>query len=123
MQLDADIQLCGNAILVRCRGRIIFGDEPLRVARRIQKMGWSARRIVVDLSAVESLSTGDLGPLIISYLGARAVGYQIAATRIPPHVMAVLNSTGTFGVFEIHDSPAAAGLRSPDNDAFSAAAS
>ncbi len=123
MQLDAEIHLCGDAILVRCRGRIIFGDEPMRIARRIQKMGWPSRRIVIDLSAFESLSTGDLGPLIISYLGAQAAGYKVAFIRVPDRVMAVLNATGTAEVFEIHDTPLAAGLRQPDLDSFVATAS
>ena len=115
MEFDADVHLCGDAILVRCRGRIIFGDEPLRIARRVQKTGTSARRIVLDLGAIEGLSTGDLGSLIIYYLGARGSGYQIALTRVPDHVMAMLTATGTASVFEIHDSPYAAGLRPPDD--------
>ena len=123
MQLDAELRLCGDTILVRCHGRIILGDEPFRIARCIQRMGCPSRNIVVDLGELESLSTGDLGPLVISYLGARAAGYRVSLIRVPDHVMAVLNATGTASVFEIHDDPIAAGLRPPDDDAYSAAAS
>jgi len=123
MQLDADVYLCGEAILMRCRGRITFGDEPMRLARRVHKMGSPARRIILDLSALESLSTGDLGALIVQYLGARSAGYQVALTCVPDHVMEVLTATGTACVFEIHDSPRTAGLVLPDVDPFAAAAS
>ncbi len=121
MEVDADVYVCGNAVLVRCRGRIVFGDEPMRIARRVQATGTTARRIVLDLGALETLAAGHLGSLIIYYLGARAAGYNIALTRVPDHVMAVLNATGTTAVFEIHDSPHAAGLRLPDDDAIAAA--
>ena len=123
MQLDAEIRLCEDTIFVRCHGRIIYGDEPLRIARCILKMGSKSRKIVIDLGALESLSTGDLGPLLISYLGARAAGYRVALIRIPDHVMAVLNATGTSSVFEIYDDPIAAGLRTPDSDSFTSIAS
>ena len=123
MQLDAEIRVCGDSILVRCHGRIVYGDEPLRIARCIQRMGCASKHVVVDLGAIDAISTGDLGSLVISYLGARAAGYRVVLIRVPAHVMALLNSTGTASVFEIHDDPIAAGLRPPDSDSFSALAS
>ncbi len=110
------MNVCSDVLLVRCRGRMVFGDEPLRIASRAAKLAPAARHFIVDLSGVESFATGDLGPLIIYYMGACSAGCQIALTGVPDHIMAILNSTGTSSLFEIHDTPYAAGLRRPDDE-------
>ena len=109
MELSADVELRGDTIVVSCRGRIIYGDEPLRIARRVTRLNAPTRHVVVDLSGVE-LRPGDLPPLIAHHFSALAEGYRISFTCVPPQITALLETTGTTALFEIPTLQRAAGF-------------
>jgi anti-anti-sigma regulatory factor len=56
--------------VLRCEGRIIFGPEARTLTEIIAEVMPSARRMVVDLTGVESVDSAGLGKLVLLHMWA-----------------------------------------------------
>ena len=58
MALRVQTEIAGDVVILRCEGRIVFGDEAAVVRERVQSMLIGTPRIVLDLTGVDHIDSG-----------------------------------------------------------------
>ncbi len=101
MRLSGDISVFSHAVVVRCRGRIIFGDEVDEIARQVMNLNPTSRQVIVILSEVTDLCSGDLGTLWLAYMKARALGWHITFAALSWQLKALVSKHSIDSAFEI----------------------
>jgi hypothetical protein len=102
MRLSADVTISGGTVTLRCKGQILYGDEVDRIAEEVRKTNPASHRVIVDLSGVEELRSGDLGMLWLKYMEALGHGWRIAFVNLPAHIDALLKQHSVDEAFEIY---------------------
>ena len=64
MALRVQAQIFGDVFILRCDGRIAYGDECAVLRERVVDMLSGTPRIVVNLKGVEYIDSGGLGMLV-----------------------------------------------------------
>src|SRR5207245_11525256 len=64
MALGIQTHISGDIFIVRCDGRIVFGDEGAALRERVRQMLSGSPRIVVNLNGVHYIDSGGLGILV-----------------------------------------------------------
>lgn len=98
--LTIEVEKSGDVAVVRCRGRIVRGEEvsTLRSAVVSQK---EIRIVVLDLSEVDSLDAGGLTTLLSLHQWARARRVQLKLVNPSHFVLEMLTRTRLDQVFDI----------------------
>jgi anti-anti-sigma factor len=94
--------------VLRCEGRIIFGPEARTLTEIIAEVMPSARRMVVDLTGVESMDSAGLGKLVLLHMWAGTAGYDLKFAGPRKSVRQLLELTNLLSVFDVHESVAEA---------------
>jgi hypothetical protein len=87
-------------IVVRCRGRIVFGNEVDEIAQRVRALDPSKHCVIVDLSMLDELRSGNLGLLWLKYVEAKAAGWRIAFVHLPEGLIGLLSRHSVSDAFE-----------------------
>lgn len=109
MPLQIDTRLNGDITILSCNGDIRLGEGTSlfrNTLREILKDG--AKKIVIDLKAVNYLDSTGIGELVGGYTSAQSSGARIVMAQLPQKVHALLQITRLLSVFEIHDTEDAA---------------
>jgi anti-sigma B factor antagonist len=93
MTLSIQTQISGDVFIVRCGGRIVFGDEGAALRERIGDMLSGSPRIVVNLDGVQYLDSGGLGILVGLSVSARNRGGELKLVNPSQRVNDVLRRT------------------------------
>jgi anti-sigma B factor antagonist len=94
----------GSAVVLRCQGRNIFRNETRALSNLVAEVLPSARRMVIDLSGIDSIDSGGLGELVLLYLWAGAAGYALMFAGPKESVRRLFEITGVDSVFEVYAS-------------------
>jgi anti-anti-sigma factor len=84
MALKLDVTRAKDIAVVRCRGRIVFGEEADELTRVILDSLNKTRRIVLDFAWVEYLDRSGMGILVASLIFARHRGAEIKLAALGP---------------------------------------
>src|SRR5215472_14549435 len=101
--LDLEISRTDEIVVVRCRGRIVFGAEADELRRVVLGLLNESKRIVLSLASVAYLDSSGLDTLVASFISARNRGAEIKFSDLSPAVRRVLTSTNVHRLFEIYD--------------------
>ena len=104
MALTVATQIHGDVIVLRCRGRIVFGDEGAVFRERVRSELTGTSKIVIDLSSVDYIDSGGLGILVGLHIAAKNRGGHIRLVSPSQHVQRVLGETKLNTVFSIYKS-------------------
>lgn len=104
MALTLQGQISGDVVIVRCHGRIVFGDEGAVFRERVRSMLIGTPKIVVDLSGVDYIDSGGLGILVGLLTSAKKRGGEIKLVSPSQRVQDVLCSTKLNTVFRVYQS-------------------
>jgi anti-sigma B factor antagonist len=104
MLLKMESKTVSGVTVVRCIGRIIFGDEAAALRSTLKNILSTSKKILLDLSDVSYIDSGGLGTLVGVYSSARAAGADIKLTGLGQRVRDVLQITKLVSVFEVYDS-------------------
>jgi anti-sigma B factor antagonist len=77
MALRIQTRISGDVFIVRCEGRIVFGDEGAALRERVGGMLSGSPRIVVNLKGVHYVDSGGLGILVGLSVSARNRGGEL----------------------------------------------
>jgi anti-anti-sigma factor len=102
--LNLEISRTGDIVVVRCGGRIVFGEEADELRRVVLGLLNESKRIVVSLASVAHLDSSGVDTLVASFISARNREAEIKFADLSPGVQRVLTSTNVHRVLEIHDS-------------------
>jgi anti-sigma B factor antagonist len=104
MALNLDVSRTEDIAVVRCRGRIVFGEEADELRRVVLGLLNETRRIVVNLAWIEHIDSCGLGTLVASFISARHRRAEIKFAALSPRARRVLTSTSVDRLFEVYDS-------------------
>ncbi len=98
----------GGALVLHCRGKLIFRREASELSQAISEMLPRMNAMVVDLAGVEVVDTAGLGELVLLHIWARAGGYRLKFANPNRFVRRVLERTNLISIFEVYSSVALA---------------
>jgi anti-sigma B factor antagonist len=102
MALRMATQIHGNVVVLRCRGRIVFGDEGAVFRERVRSELTGTSKIVIDVSSVDYVDSGGLGILVGLYIAAKNRGGDIKLVSPGQRVQRVLGETKLNTVFSVY---------------------
>jgi anti-anti-sigma factor len=101
--LTVTLGRAGDAVTLRCVGRIVRGQETAILCAAVQH----GRNLVVDLAGVDAIDAAGIGLLV----SLQAAGIYLKLVNPTKQVREVLRVTQLESVFEICDAPSDEGLR------------
>jgi anti-sigma B factor antagonist len=104
MALNLDVSRTEGIAVVRCRGRIVFGDEADELRRIVLGLLNETQRIVLNFSWVDFVDSTGLGVLVASLISARHRGAEIKLAALGPRTREVLTTTKMDRLFEVYGS-------------------
>ena len=104
MALNLDISRTGDIAVVRCRGRIVFGEESDELRRVVLSLLKETNRIVLNFAWVAHIDSSGLGTVVASFISARHRGAEIKFAALSPMARQVLSTTHVDRLFEVYDS-------------------
>jgi anti-sigma B factor antagonist len=113
MSLQIKTQISGNVFIVRCNGRIVFGDEGVALRERVGDMLSGSPKIVLNLSGVHYVDSGGLGILVGLSVSARNRGGELKLVNPSQRVSDLLRRTKVATIIEVYgnDEEAVAAFR------------
>jgi anti-sigma B factor antagonist len=113
MGLRVQTQVSGNAFILHCEGRIVFGDEGAALRERVGSLLSGTPKIVVNLGAVEHIDSGGIGILVGLFVSARNRTGDLKLVSPNQHVTDVLGRSNLHTVFSVYgnDDEAVAAFR------------
>jgi anti-sigma B factor antagonist len=111
MALNLDVSRSENIAVVRCRGRIVFGEEADELRRVVLGLLNETKRIVLNLAWIEHIDSSGVGTLVASFISARHRGAEIKFAALSPRARRVLTSTNVDQLFEVYDCTGHLGTR------------
>jgi anti-sigma B factor antagonist len=104
MALNLDVSRTDDIAVVRCRGRIVFGEEADELRRVALGLLNETKRIVLNLAWIGHIDSSGLGTLVASFISARNRGAEIKFAALSPEAHRVLTTTHVDRLFEVYDS-------------------
>ena len=104
LNLALEAEHSGNAIVLHCKGRIIFRSEAHTFSTIVAEVLPSARRMVVDLAGIDSIDSGGLGELMLTHMWAEAAGYALKFASPRKSVLDLFEITNVVSVFDVYAS-------------------
>ncbi len=98
----------GRAVVLRCHDRAILRNDGRALASLIAEVLPPARRMIVDLAAVQSIDSGALGELVMLHMWAEAAGYVLTFASPSDSMRGLFESTNLVSVFDVYSSVDAA---------------
>ena len=104
MALILDVSRTDDIAVVRCRGRIVFGEEADELRRVVLGLLNETKRIVLNLAWIGHIDSSGLGTLVASFISGRNRGAEIKFAALSPEARRVLTTTNVDRLFEVYDS-------------------
>ena len=108
MQLRMSTRTVGDAMIVDCSGRLVFGEESASLRETVKKVLAQSPRVVLNLHEVNYIDSGGLGTLVSIFTTARNAGGAIKLASLSQRVGDLLQLTKLVTIFEIFDDEEAA---------------
>ncbi|HTR46271.1 MAG TPA: STAS domain-containing protein [Verrucomicrobiae bacterium] len=104
MQLILQAHNAGEAVVVRCRGRVVSGDEARFLQSEVDKLTGQTKNVVLQMAEVSYVDSGGLGALVRLLGVLRGARGDLKLCQLPPFVMQVLRATNLLSVFHPYES-------------------
>jgi anti-sigma B factor antagonist len=104
MRLSLEIQLIGDVVVIRCRGRIVLGKEADVLQAELNKQTELRKKVVLNLAETDYLDSRGLGTLVRALSVLRAKGGELKLCELHPSVLEVLQVTNLLKVFAPYQS-------------------
>ena len=99
MQLTLKKEDQDGVVLIRCRGRVVVGEEIRALQREVEEAPMlQGRNVVLDLAEVSFIDSAGVGTLVRLLGVLRAYGGNLKLCRLSPFVAKVLEVTNLQGV-------------------------
>ncbi len=108
LKLSLETRSQGNVVVIHCRGRIVYRDEASALSSLLAEVLEHERKVILDLSGVESIDSAGLGELVLAHRLARDKDANLKCAGANSVVRCLLNLTNLDSVLEMHASLEAA---------------
>jgi anti-sigma B factor antagonist len=103
MPLKMETNISGDVVILRCGGRLVFGDETAAFRERIYNILLGTQKIVVNLGKIEYIDSGGLGTLVAMLASTRHRRGEMKLVRPNQRVSELLQRTRLNTVFKSYD--------------------
>jgi len=104
MELRLDVVRQGDVAVVRCRGRIIFGQEVDELRLTVLSLLKESNRLVLQLAGIEQIDSEGLAALVGLFISARNRGGELKLADLSPKSRELLRVTRLDKIFGTHKS-------------------
>jgi len=108
MKLRLDVTSKWGVAIVRCQGRIVFGQEVDELRLTVLSLLKETNRVVLHLADIEHIDSEGLAGLVGVFISARNRGGEVKLVDLSQNSKNVLRLTRLDQVFETYDSEAEA---------------
>jgi anti-sigma B factor antagonist len=98
--LTLEVVRAGDAIVVRCNGRLVAGVNDVLYSR-VSALIPETKRIVLDLTNLTRVDSMGLGTLVRLYVSCRSAGCSLELVNLGKQVRQLLGTTNLISVFAI----------------------
>jgi anti-sigma B factor antagonist len=98
-QCTIEVQPGGNSVLVKCKGRLVFGFTDV-LNECVKDLLPKSKRIVVDLAEVTYMDSSGLGTIVRIYVSAKASRCELQLLNLAPQVRQMFGVTRIISLFE-----------------------
>jgi len=106
MELRLDVTKQAGVAVVRCRGRIVFGQEVDELRLTVLSLFKETSRVVLHLAGIEQIDSEGLAGLVGVFISARNRGGEVKLADLSQNSKKVLRLTRLDEVFETYESEA-----------------
>lgn len=103
MALKIGTHTVDEVAILRCSGRIRFGEETATLRDTFKQLLTDHKKIVLDLGEVEYIDSGGLGTLVGMYSSARVVGAEVKLANLTARIKDSLQITRLGTLFEFYE--------------------
>ena len=100
VSLTLEIDRSGNAVVVRCHGRLVWGVEDV-LYTKVKALLPDSKRIVRDLTDLTRMDSIGLGTLVRLYVSARSAGCSLELMNLGKQVRLLLGTAHLLTAFTI----------------------
>jgi anti-sigma B factor antagonist len=98
--LTLDVDPSGDAVAVRCKGRLVAGVND-HLYLEVSQLIPGSKRIVLDLTDLTHMDSTGLGTLVRLYVSAKSAGCALQLYNIGKPIRQLLGVTHLLSVFEV----------------------
>jgi anti-sigma B factor antagonist len=102
LSLSLESSRLGDAIVLHCKGRIVFRDEVTKLSQVAGDSIQAAGLVILDLKGVTSIDSAGLGEMVSLHMWARGHGCALKVTGLSSRIRHLLELTNLTSVFEIY---------------------
>jgi anti-sigma B factor antagonist len=102
MLLTVQTEIAGDVFILRCDGRIVFGDEGAVLRERVIHLLSGTPKIVVNLNGVDYIDSGGFGILVGLFISAKKRGGELKLVSPNKRVKEVLRHTNLDTIFRVY---------------------
>lgn len=116
MHLSLETRDVGRVTIVRCKGRIVAGNESEALRAHVAWLLRDRRSIILHLGEVAFIDSSGLGTMVRTLTSTRHVHGDLKLCEVPEHIRKVLQLSHLTKLFDSHeseDSAVAAFYRTP----------
>jgi anti-sigma B factor antagonist len=104
MKLSLETRDVGRVTIVRCKGRLIAGEESDALRSHLSWLLRDRRAIILHLAELAFVDSSGLGTMVRGLTSTRQVHGDLKLCDIPEHVAKVLRLSHLTKLFDCHDS-------------------
>ncbi len=94
----------GGALVLHCRERLVSQGEARTLSVLVAEALPPARRMVIDLSEVESIDSAALGELVLTQMWAEAAGFELKFAGPRKSVRQLFEVANLVSLFDLYSS-------------------
>ena len=102
LSLSLESSRLGDAIVLHCKGRIVFREEVLKLSQVAGESIEAAGLVILDLKGVSAIDSAGLGEMVALHMWARGHGRALKVTGLSSRIRHLLELTNLTSVFEIY---------------------
>ena len=104
MRLTLETQVMNDVVVIRCKGRIVLGEEASDLQAELDTRTELWKKVVLNLAETDYLDSFGLGTLVRTHSVLRARGGELKLCELHASVLRVLQMTNLLTVFATYQS-------------------
>lgn len=104
MPLELQANWAGEVAVVRCRGRLVAGEEVRALRAEVERLMKETRQIVLQMEEVGGMDSSGLGVIVRLRGALRAAHGDLKLCKLSPQLRQVFQITNLLGVVQICES-------------------
>jgi anti-sigma B factor antagonist len=104
MSLILQSEKIGDVVVIRCRGRIVMGDEAGSLQLELERRAQETKNIVLQLAEINFIDSSGLGALVRHFGILRNAQGDLKLCQLSPSLIRVLQATNLLSVFHTYAS-------------------